>query len=116
MARLLIALLLACVTTTNATSLSSPLTAAEVGADVRVPNASFAKKVNTAVLQVHTPGPSFLLFGFPKCGTTTLWDWITQHPKITGKGKSSRGWISKEIHTLDNVGASRPRGEGQIRL
>ena len=63
MARL-ISLLLACVTTTDATSLSSPLTAAEVDADVRVPNASFAKKVNTAVLQVQTPGPSFLLFGF----------------------------------------------------
>ena len=85
MARL-ISLLLACVTTTDATSLSSPLTAAKVDADVRVPNASFAKKVNTAVLQVHTPGPSFLLFGFPKCGTTTLWDWITQHPKIKGRG------------------------------
>ena len=112
MARL-ISLLLACVATTDATSLSSPLTAAEVDADVRVPNASFAKKVNTAVLQVHTPGPSFLLFGFPKCGTTTLWDWITQHPKIKGKRKSSRGWISKEIHSLDTAWGS-PRGEGQI--
>ena len=114
MARLLIALLLACVTTTNATSLSSPLTVAKVDADVRVPNASFAKKVNTAVLQVHTPGPSFLLFGFPKCGTQTLWDWITQHPKIKGKGESSRGWIPKEIHSLDK--ADLPRGEGQVEL
>ena len=113
MARLLIALLLACVATTNATSLSSPLTAAEVDADVRVPNASFAKKVNTAVVQVQTPGPSFLLFGFPKCGTTTLWDWITQHPKIKGKRESSRGWISKEIHSLDTAWGS-PRGEGQV--
>jgi hypothetical protein len=50
---------------------------ADVDADVHVP------KVNTAILQVHTPGPSFLLFGFPKCGTTTLWDWITQHPKLS---------------------------------
>ena len=111
MARL-ISLLLACVTTTDATSLSSPLTAAKVDADVRVPNASFAKKVNTAVVQVHTPGPSFLLFGFPKCGTTTLWDWITQHPKIKGKRESRRGWIPKEIHSLDNGGS--PRGVGQV--
>ena len=46
MARL-ISLLLASVTTTDATS---SLTVAKVDADVRVPNASFAKKVNTAVL------------------------------------------------------------------
>ena len=110
MARL-ISLLLACVTTTDATSLSSPLTAAKVDADVRVPNASFAKKVNTAVVQVHTPGPSFLLFGFPKCGTTTLWDWITQHPKIKGKEAAEVAYL-KEIHSLDNGGS--PRGEGQI--
>ena len=101
MARLI---LLACVTTTNATSLTSSLSAAKVDADVRVANASFAEKVNTAVLQVHTAGPSFLLFGFPKCGTTTLWDWITQHPKFKGKGK--------EIHSLDN--SHPPRGEGQV--
>ena len=42
MARL-ISLLLASVTTTDATS---SLTVAKVDADVRVPNASFAKKVN----------------------------------------------------------------------
>ena len=95
-----ISLLLASVTTTYATS---SLTAAKVDADVRVPNASFAKKVNTAVLQVQTPGPSFLLFGFPKCGTTTLWDWITQHPKI--KGKEGRTRVMKEIHSLDNGGS-----------
>ena len=95
---------------TDATSLTPSLTAAKVGADKRVANASFAKKVNTAVLQVHTPGPSFLLFGFPKCGTTTLWAWITQHPKI--KGKEGRTKVMKEIHSLDNGGS--PRGEGQI--
>ena len=61
------------------------------------------------MLQVQTPGPSFLLFGFPKCGTTTLWDWITQHPKIKGKGE----W-TKEIHSLDK--ADLPRGEGQVEL
>jgi len=109
MARL-ISLLLACVTSTDATSLSSSLTVAKVDADKRVPNASFAKKVNTAVIQVHTPGPSFLLFGFPKCGTTTLWDWITQHPKI--KGKEGRKKLMKEIHSLDSAGS--PRGVGQI--
>jgi len=106
MARL-ISLLLACVTTTNATS---SLTVAKVDADVRVPNASFAEKVNTAVLQVHTAGPSFLLFGFPKCGTTTLWDWIVQHPKI--KRKTGPHGMDKEIHSLDNAGGG-PRGEGQ---
>ena len=110
MARL-ISLLLAC--TTDATSLPSSLTAAKVDADVRVPNASFAKKVNTAVLQVHTPGPSFLLFGFPKCGTSTLWAWIAQHPKV--KTRPSDGIpprvhagesvdLTKEIHSLDNSG------------
>ena len=109
----LISLLLACVTTTNATSLTPSLTAAKVDADVRVPNASFTKKVNTAVLHVHTPGPSFLLFGFPKCGTTTLWDSITRHPKIKGKGGvNRRGWIEKELHSLDN--GHSPRGEGQV--
>ena len=107
MARL-ISLLLACVTTTNATS---SLTVAKVDADVRVPNVSFAEKVNTAVLQVHTAGPSFLLFGFPKCGTTTLWDWIEQHPKI--KRKTGPHGMAKEIHSLDNAGGT-PRGEGQI--
>ena len=107
MARL-ISLLLACVTTTNATS---SLTVAKVDADVRVPNVSFAEKVNTAVLQVHTAGPSFLLFGFPKCGTTTLWDWIEQHPKI--KRKTGPHGMAKEIHSLDNAGGA-PRGEGQI--
>ena len=46
--------------------LASSLTV-EVDAGVQVPNASSADKVNTAIL--HTagrPGPSFLLFGFPK--------------------------------------------------
>ena len=106
----LISLLLPC--TTDATSLPSSLTVAKVDADVQVPNASFAKKVNTAVLQVPTPGPSFLLFGFPKCGTTTRWDWITQHPKIKGKRESRRGGIPKEIHSLDMNGLrGRPRGE-----
>ena len=85
--------------------LASSLTV-EVDAGVQVPNAPSADKVNTAIL--HTagrPGPSFLLFGFPKCGTTTLWAWITQHPKI----KVLKG---KEIHSLDN--ADTPRGRGQI--
>ena len=85
--------------------LASSLTV-EVDAGVHVPNAPSADKVNTAIL--HTagrPGPSFLLFGFPKCGTTTLWAWITQHPKI----KVLKG---KEIHSLDN--ADMPRGVGQI--
>ena len=68
---------------TDATSLTPSLTAAKVGADKRVANASFAKKVNTAVLQVHTPGPSFLLFGFPKCGTNTLWDWIAHSTRLS---------------------------------
>ena len=109
MARL-ISLLLACVTTTDATSLTPSLTAAKVRADKRVPNASVAKKVNTAVIQVPTPGPSFLLFGFPKCGTSTLWDWITQHPKIKGKGSSTK--VGKEIHSLDSAGS--PLGVRQI--
>ena len=85
--------------------LASSLTV-EVDAGVQVPNAPSADKVNTAIL--HTagrPGPSFLLFGFPKCGTTTLWAWIIQHPKI----KVLKG---KEIHSLDN--ADTPRGRGQI--
>lgn len=56
-----------------------------------------AYKVNTAVAQVHTAGPSFLLFGFPKCGTSTLWNWIAQHPKV----KTGRGKYTKEIHSLD---------------
>ena len=60
-----------------------------------MPNASLAEKANTAVLQVHTAGPGFLLFGFPKCGTTTLWDWITQHPKIKGKGGGVNGAASR---------------------
>ena len=75
-----------------------------------MPNASVAKKVNTAVIQVPTPGPSFLLFGFPKCGTSTLWDWITQHPKIKGKG--SRTKVGKEIHSLDSAGSPLPCWEG----
>ena len=77
----------------------------EVDPNVHVPNASFAEKLNTAVLQVHTAGPSFLLFGFPKCGTTTLWSWIIQHPKV-----KITLLHSKEIHSLDNAGT--PRGEG----
>ena len=107
----LISLLLPC--TTDATSLPSSLTVAKVDADVQVPNASFAKKVNTAVLQVPTPGPSFLLFGFPKCGTSTLWAWVAQHPKVKTRpvdgipvrlhaGESVD--LTKEIHSLDNAG------------
>ena len=78
-----------------------------------MPNASFAKKVNTAVVQVHTPGPSFLLFGFSKCGTSTLWAWMAQHPKVKTRpidgipprvhaGESVD--LTKEIHSLDNSG------------
>ena len=68
-------------------------------------NQSFAQKVNTAVAQVHTAGPSFLLFGFPKCGTSALWSWIVQHPKV----KTLHSGHGKEIHSLDN--ATHPRGE-----
>ena len=45
----------------------------------------------------HPPG--FMLLGFPKCGSTSLFDLIHQHPQI----KRRLPWF-KEIHSLDATG------------
>ncbi|MBS1988205.1 sulfotransferase domain-containing protein [Candidatus Dependentiae bacterium] len=39
-------------------------------------------------------GPDFLVIGVTKCGTTSLYNWMVQHPKIHSRAK-------KEIHFFD---------------
>ena len=38
--------------------------------------------------------PDFLIIGVTKCGTTSLYDYVIQHPKILGAKK-------KELHFFD---------------
>lgn len=40
--------------------------------------------------------PNFMIIGFPKCGTTSLYDYLTQHPQITPP-------LGKEIDFFDRL-------------
>src|SRR5437763_8011759 len=55
--------------------------------------------------------PDFMIIGFPKCGTTSLFDWICQHPCV--KPPLRNGHLHKELYYFDY---NYQRGEGWYRL
>jgi hypothetical protein len=53
----------------------------------------FVQKTHNNSLNYNTvfPDPNFMICGFPKCGTTSLWNYLGQHPQILSSAQ-------KELH------------------
>lgn len=55
--------------------------------------------------------PNLFLPGFPKCGTTTLFHWLSQHPAIFGPAVKEPGYFYDSA--VDGESARRPRSRGR---
>eukprot|EP00966_Prymnesium_polylepis_P173851 4021492-Prymnesium_polylepis.1 len=57
-----------------------------------------------AVSDVWHP-PQLMLWGFPKCGTSSMYDWLCQHPQVMRS-------VDKETHAFDNSHYAQGQPEG----
>jgi len=47
--------------------------------------------------------PNFFIIGAPKCGTTSLSEWLRHHPKIYISALKELQFFSKDINTLSPI-------------
>lgn len=69
---------------------------------------SLAREVNVEL-------PDFFILGAPKCGTTTLYDWLAAHPRIVMPGKEIC-FFSQDIFPTEDLPHHIPDLEAYARL
>lgn len=69
------------------------------------PGAAFVQLLQGSVTSFLRPPPSVWLVGESKCGTTSVFHYIGQHPNlIQGIGKACKLWDSRNIFHLEFIG------------